>query len=90
MLEKTKERKFVIMDGSDKNFIKAVISIVEMVTNRLHWYQKLSRRIRCRALDKNHPTMKVITVRSNYRQFDELRKILTRVYPAQCVFDVEL
>ena len=90
MFEKKQKRNFVVMDGSDKNFVKEVIGVVEMTTGNTHWFDKLKRNIRCKRLDKSHPTMKVITVKSHYRDFDAARKILTNVYPEQCVFDVQL
>ena len=90
MLGDKKERKFVVMDGSDKRFMKEVIGVAEMVTGNTHWFNKIIRNIKCRALDRNHPTMKVVTIKSNYRNFDELRKILEKQYPTQCVFDAVL
>lgn len=90
MFGKKVERNFVVMDGSDKHFMKEVIGVTEMVTGNTRWINRLRKNIKCRALDRNHPTMKVVTVRSGYRKFNELRKMLTEKYPAQCVFDVEL
>lgn len=86
MLGDKKKRKFVVMDGSDKRFMKEVTGVVEMVTGKTRWFN----RVRPRALDRNHPTMKVITVKSGYRYFDAIRHILERDYPEQCVFDVVL
>ena len=90
MLRNKKERNFVIMDGSDKKFVKEVIGVTEMVTGNTHWFNRLMKNIKCCAMDRNHPTMKVITVRSNYKQFDQLRTVLTNKYPEQCIFDVVL
>lgn len=89
MFGKNKERCFLIMDGSDKNFVKEVIGVVEMMTGNTHWFDKI-RNIKCCVLDKTHPTMKVIKVKSGYRQFSEARKLLETRYPEQCVFDAPL
>ena len=86
MLGDKKERKFVVMDGSDKRFLKEVTGVVEMATGKTHWFN----RVRPRVLDRNHPTMKVIAVKSGYQQFDTIRHILERDYPEQCIFDVAL
>lgn len=90
MFGNKKERNFVIMDGSNRRFVKEIISIVEMETGNMHWFNKLKRNIKCRALDRNHPTMKVVTIKGYYQDFDELRRVLTRDYPAQCIFDAPL
>lgn len=85
MFEKKKVRRFVIMDGSDKRFLKEIMGVVEMSVGRPLIFKK--RRIRCQRLNKSHPTMIVFTIRSRYEQFRQIRTILEKVYPEQCVFD---
>lgn len=85
-----KKRTFVIMDGSDKDFVKGIRGLAEMCIGRSWIINNLFGRIRVRRLDKQHPTMKVVSIRSGYRQWYELRKILERDYPEQCVFDAPL
>lgn len=89
MFEKDKTRKFLVWDGSDKRFVSEVIGVAEMVTGYTHWYNKLGR-IKCHRLDRNHPTMKVITIKSGYREFDSLRKILERDHSDNVCFDAPL
>lgn len=85
MFKDKRERRFVVMDGSDKRFLKEIIGVVEMVVGRPLVFKK--RRIKYQALNKSHPTMMVFTIRSNYSAWSQLRKILEKVYPEQCVFD---
>lgn len=88
MFEKKKIRKFVIMDGSDKKFIKEIIGVIEMSVGRPLIFEK--RRIRCQRLNKSHPTMLVFTIRSRYDEFRQVRMILEKLYPEQCLFDAPL
>lgn len=78
-----KKRSFVIMDGSDKNYVNEIKGLSKMIIGKF-------RRIKIRKLDRNHPTMKVVTIRSGYRQWCELRKILERDHSDNCVFDAPL
>ena len=80
------KRSFVVMDGSDPRFMKEVIGIAEMMTDKTRWFNK----IRSRKLDKSHPTMRVVTIKCDYESFDRLRLLLTKHYPEQCIFDVVL
>lgn len=77
-----KERSFIIMDGSDNRFLEEIKGLAKMVIGH--------GRVKIRNLDKTHPTMKVVYVRSGYADYDYLRKLLEREYPAQCVFDAPL
>lgn len=90
MFGEKKERSFIIMDGSDKNYVKEVRSLCEMIIGKSRIINILFGRIRVRRLDRNHPTMKVVTVRSTYRPWSELRKLLERDHSGQCVFDAPL
>lgn len=83
MFGKKEKRSFVIMDGSDKDYVNEIKCLSKMVIGKF-------RRIKIRKLDRNHPTMKVVTIRSGYRQWNELRKILERDHSEQCVFDAPL
>lgn len=80
------KRSFVVMDGSDPRFMKEVIGTAEMMTGKTHWFNK----IRSRKLDKQHPTMRVISIKCGYEEFDRLRLLLTEQYPEQCIFGVAL
>ena len=80
------KRSFVVMDGSDPRFMKEVVGTAEMMTGKTHWFNK----IRPRKLDKQHPTMKVITIKCGYEEFDRLRLLLTEQYLEQCIFGVVL
>lgn len=92
MLREMKERQFLIMDGSDKVFVCNIIGYVEMTIGAIFWYNKLKlfKRVKCQKLDRNHPSMKVVTVKCTYRDYCEIRKFLTEKYPEQCIFDVNL
>jgi hypothetical protein len=92
MMREMKERYFLIMDGSDKNFVRNIIGYVEMAVGNIFWYNKLKwfKRVKCHNLDRNHPSIKVVTVKSTYRDYCEVRKFLTEKYPEQCIFDVNL
>lgn len=90
MFGEKKVRRFVIMDGSDKDFVQNIRGLAEMYVCKSKILNILTGRIKIRRLDKQHPTMKVVKVKSGYRQWSELRKILERDYSAQCVFDAPL
>lgn len=85
-----KKRRFVIMDGSDKDFVQNIKGLAEMYVCKSRIINFLTGKIRIRRLDKQHPTMKVVTIRSTYRDWSELRKLLERDYSEQCVFDAPL
>lgn len=90
MFGKKKERSFLIMDGSDKKFVKEIKSLSEMFVCRSRIINALFGRIKVRSLDANHPTMKVVTIKSGYRSWSDLRKLLEKNYAEQCVFDAPL
>lgn len=77
-----KKRSFLIMDGSDKNYVNEVRSLCKMYIRKS--------RIKVRRFDKDHPTMKIVTIKSKYRPYSELRKTLERDHSGQCVFDAPL
>lgn len=78
-----KKRKFVIMDGSDVQYVNEIKGLAKMVIGRF-------KRIKIRKIDRDHPTMKVVTIRSGYRKWSELRKIIERDHSEQCIFDASL
>jgi hypothetical protein len=78
-----KKRKFVIMDGSDVQYVNEIKGLSKMVIGRF-------KRIKIRKIDRDHPTMKVVTIRSGYRKWSELRKIIERDHSEQCIFDAPL
>lgn len=90
MFGKKKIRHFVIMDGSDKEFVQCIRGLTEMYIGKSRIMNILFGRIRIRRLDRRHPTMLVVTVRSTNRPWTELRKVLERDYPEQCVFNAPL
>ena len=78
-----KKRSFIIMDGSDKDYVKEIRALCKMIMGRV--------RIKIRKLDGSHPTMKVVTIKTNNcRNWHDLRKILERDHSEQCVFDAPL
>ena len=90
MFESKKKRSFVVMDGSDKGFMDQIIGVAEMVTGNMRFIDKIKGNVKYRMLDRNHPTMKVVTVKSDYKSFDEMRKILEKKFPEQVCFDAVL
>lgn len=83
-----KERKFVVMDGSDKRFVKEIIGVIEMTVGKPRIFN--GKKIKYQRMNPDHPTMLVFTVKSNYRSWDMMRRILEKQYPAQCVFTAPL
>lgn len=88
MFGRKEKRQFVVMDGSDKRFVKEVIGITEMCVGRPLIFKK--RKIKYQPLTGSHPTMLVFTIRSDYRSWNNLRRILVKNYPEQCVFGAPL
>ena len=80
------KRNVVIMDGSRKELVNDIKSIVEMFTGRRRWFN----RIRPKKLDKKHPTMIVMEFKMNSDDFECLKRLLEREHPAQCSYDVIL
>lgn len=83
-----KERKFVVMDGSDKRFVEEIIGVIEMTVGKPRIFNR--KKIKYQRMNPDHPTMLVFTVKSNYRSWDILRGILEKQYPEQCVFGAPL
>lgn len=88
MFGKMEERRFVVMDGSDKRFVKEIIGVSEMIMGKSGLFNK--RKIKYQPMSRNCPTMLVFTITSDYRHWDVLRRILEKQYPAQCVFGAPL
>lgn len=74
----------VIMDGSSKFVNREITGMIDMVTRRLFG------RSRCRAMDSQHPTMKVIKRFTNAERYREARKLIETYYPGVCTFDVDV
>ena len=74
----------VIMDGSSKFVNREITGMIDMVTRRLFGRSK------CRELDRQHPTMKVIKRFTNATRYRETRKLIEMYYPGVCVFDVNV
>ena len=76
-----------------KNYIKeelnmfgnnGITGMIDMVTKRR------SGKSRCRKLDKDHPTIKVIKRFTNPIRYWESRRLIEKYYPAVCNFDVTI
>lgn len=83
-----KERKFVVMDGSDKRFVREIIGVIEMIMGKPGMFNK--RKIKHQRMAKDLPTMRVFTITSDYRRWSVLREILEKHYPEQCIFGAPL
>lgn len=83
-----KERKFVVMDGSNKRFLKEIIGVIEMTVGKPNIFN--GKKIKYQRLNPDHPTMMVFTIKSDYRSWSMARKILEKQYPEQCVFTAPL
>ena len=70
----------VIMDGSNEFVNREIAGIIDMVTER-----RIGRS-RCRKLDRNHPTMKVIKRFTSARRYWEARRLIDKYYPGLCTF----
>lgn len=75
--------KTVIMDGSDKKKVKEITSIFEMIQNR-----RFSR-IKAKPIDKDHPTMLVLTTLMSAQRYHDTRRIINQAYPGLCIFDAK-
>ena len=71
----------VIMDGSNKKVVEEITGVFDMVTRRLIG------KTRCRKLDKNHPSMLVITTYTSTRKYWIIRRIIEKAYPGLCTFN---
>lgn len=74
----------VIMDGSDRYVVREILGIVNMVTKRRFG------KMRCRKLDSNHPTMKIIKTWTNAETYRQMRRTIELQYPGLCAFDVTI
>lgn len=74
----------VIMEGSSKFVNREITGMIDMGTRRLFGRSK------CRQLDRQHPTMKVIKRFTNASRYNETRKLIEKFYPGVCAFDVNV
>lgn len=72
----------VIMDGTDRRIVREIIGIINMMCNR-----RLGK-MKCRKLDANHATMKVIDVYTSAEMYRQTRRLIEKAYPGLCIFDV--
>lgn len=76
------EHNIVIMDGSDDRLVDEIIAIVEM-----HTHPRITGTI-CKPLDKDHPTIKVVSYSASNRNFNNARELIEDIHPGLCNFDV--
>lgn len=76
--------KTVIMDGSSRFVNNEITGMIDMVTKR-----RIGKS-RCRKLDKDHPTIKVVKRFTNSIRYWEARRLIEKYYPAVCNFDVPI
>lgn len=74
----------VIMDGSSKFVNREIVGLMDMMTRR-----RFGRSI-CRRLDRKHPTMKVIKRFTSINRYHDARRMIERVYPGVCCWDVTI
>lgn len=73
----------VIMDGSSKFVNREIVGLMDMITRR-----RIGKS-RCRKLDKNYPTMRVIKRFTSIERYHNARREIERFYPGVCNFDVK-
>lgn len=78
-----KTRNLVVMDGSSKMVLNEIIDMIMDVNQKS--YGQCG--IRCRKLDKDHPTMMVVLFNTTNELFDKLREKIEEKFPALCTFD---
>ena len=86
IMRKGEKRNVVIMDGTNKKVVKDIVSIIEMLTGRMRWFNK----IRPKKIDRQHPNMLAIKFRMTESDFGYLQRLLDKEHPAQCAYDVIL
>ena len=79
-----KKYNTVIMDGSSKFVNMEITGMIDMKTRRRIGRSK------CHKLDKNHPTMMVISRYTNPMRYWEAKRLIEEFYPGVCAFDVTI
>ena len=74
----------VIMEGSSKFVNREIVGMIDMVTRRMIGKSK------CRSLDRQHPTMKVVKRFTNASRYRDARRLVETYYPGVCAFDVDV
>ena len=76
-----KENFMIIMDNaSNKEVVDNITGVVDMLIKRR--YGKTISRM----LDENNPDLRVIVVRTTYKNFNIIREIIETQYPKFCTF----
>ena len=70
----------IIMDGSNEKTVNEIIGIIDMITRRRIGKSK------CRNLDSDHPTMKVIRTFASANTYQSIKRVIEKTYPGLCVF----
>lgn len=60
----------VVMDGSDTNVLRTIMYGIDIVTKERYGESK------CRDLDSDHPTIKVIETYTNRRTYEKIRGMI--------------
>lgn len=71
----------VVMDGSDADRVIAITGIMNMMNGERYGEAN------CRTFDSDHPTMKVIDIRTTKRRFNQIQNVIEQVYPGLCIFN---
>ena len=78
-----RKRNIVVMDGTDKGKLNAIVSIVRMMAGE-NSVKDLHR------LDDNHQSMMVMKVKTTKSRFEDIEDVISNTLPGLCNFNVPL
>lgn len=76
--------KTIIMDGSDLKKVKSIIAVFDMITRR-----RLGK-TNYKPINSDHPTMLEFKIFASANTYNNACKIINKIYPGLCIFDVNL
>jgi hypothetical protein len=81
---RVKDFETVVMDGSNVGILSGIINQIDWITGEQHGKSTY------RSLDSNHPTMIVITTRTNTRIYEYIKSSIDNLYPGLCAFNPQM
>ena len=79
-----KDYETIVMDGSNIGNLCVIIREIDGITGEQYGKSTY------RSLDSDHPTMIVVTTRTNHIMYERIKDDISKLYPGLCVFNPQM
>ena len=81
---RVKDYETIVMDGSNIGVLSVIVREIDGITGEQYGKSTY------RSLDSDHPTMIVVTTRTNQLMYECIKDAVTKHYPGLCVFNPQM